>query len=52
MTDVPELNDAEQLEPQLIPAGELVMVPLPLGIIVNKIPDPEEVPFPEKFAEK
>jgi hypothetical protein len=29
VTDVPSLNDVEQVEPQLMPAGELVTVPDP-----------------------
>ncbi|MBF0568855.1 MAG: hypothetical protein HQK95_08320 [Nitrospirae bacterium] len=30
VTDVPELNEYEHVEPQLIPAGELVTVPVPV----------------------
>jgi hypothetical protein len=33
VTLVFSLNDAEQLVPQLMPAGELVMVPLPVPVL-------------------
>ena len=34
-TDVPELNGAEQVVGQLIPAGTLVTVPVPLSVTVS-----------------
>jgi hypothetical protein len=33
VTSVPLLNEAEQVPPQLIPAGLLVTVPLPLPVL-------------------
>ena len=35
VTTVPSLNDAEQVAPQLIPAGELVTVPEPVPAFVD-----------------
>jgi hypothetical protein len=35
VTDDPALKLAEQVEPQLIPAGELVTVPLPVPLFVT-----------------
>jgi hypothetical protein len=47
LTTVPELNDAEQVEPQLIPAGELVTVPVPVPLFVTeRVNGPEEVDWP------
>ena len=36
VTDVPALNDAEQVAPQLIPAGEEVIVPVPVPVLATE----------------
>ncbi len=35
VTWVPELNDAEQVAPQLIPAGDEVTVPVPVPVLLT-----------------
>ena len=40
VTDAPEVKLATQVDPQLIPEGELVTVPLPAAITVRMTPLP------------
>src|SRR5882672_1770788 len=51
VTEVPLVNDAEQVAPQEIPAGLLVTVPLPAPALETVSVEPVDTPVPDKSRE-